>query len=179
MYSLRLTKVPENGTLRQPNMHLDLADLGLTAPFDPAGVELSFELTRMMEKVFGKVRAQAGARHSCGRCLGEFDAPVRADFVVQFEAKPAEGPGQEEDIDPDAPDRAVAYYEGDEIPLGEEIRQELELQLPFAPVCRKDCKGRCPSCGQDLNVQDCGHGPVRGNDAFSALKQLFNDPERA
>lgn len=178
MFTVRLKQVPENGSMRQSAQHLELADLDLGPPFSPAGVELSYELTRMMNRVFGRVQAQTAVRLSCGRCLADFEAPLGADFKVQFESRTSHGPQAEVDVDADDVESDVAYFDGEELPVGEELRQELELQIPFAPLCRKDCKGRCSTCGQDLNAADCGHSGPQGNAAFSALKDLFNDPER-
>jgi len=38
----------------------------------------------------------------------------------------------------------------------EELRQALNLALPFSVRCRPDCKGLCPQCGGNRNERDCG-----------------------
>ena len=72
MLTVRLTRVPENGEQLRESRRVSLADLGLAAPFDPAGVDASWELTRMMGKVYGKVRGEGLLHLSCGRCLRDF-----------------------------------------------------------------------------------------------------------
>lgn len=176
MYTLRLTKVPENGTLTESGLHLGLEELGLAEPFDAAGVDVDFELTRMMERVFGQVHAEATVHLSCGRCLKDFTAPVFVNVHMQFEpgangaAATADGDG--EDLSDEDPHKVVAFIRGEELALGEELRQELELQVPFAPLCKPDCRGLCVVCGQDLNVADCGHEQIQGGGHFDALKNI-------
>jgi uncharacterized protein len=53
------------------------------------------------------------------------------------------------------------------------IREYALLEIPISPICRQDCRGLCPVCGQDLNVRDCGHRPLRDESPFSALKRLL------
>ncbi|MCX5794724.1 MAG: DUF177 domain-containing protein [Elusimicrobia bacterium] len=50
-----------------------------------------------------------------------------------------------------------------EVPAGattldatEEVRQALVLALPDHARCRSDCKGLCPKCGANRNVEACG-----------------------
>ena len=145
MYSLRLTKVPEDGSMTEPGLELGLKELGLAEPFTAAPVKVSYTLSRMFEKVYGKVKASATVHQTCGRCLKDFEHAVQADFTVMFEPRPTSAP-REVDVDAEADDTAVSYLEGEEIPLGDEIRQELELQVPYAPVCRRNCKGLCLVC---------------------------------
>ncbi len=44
------------------------------------------------------------------------------------------------------------------VDLGEEIRQELLLSVSNIVLCKKDCKGLCPSCGVNLNNEKCKCG---------------------
>ncbi len=41
------------------------------------------------------------------------------------------------------------------VDLGEEIRQEMILGLPPKILCKEDCKGICPKCGVNLNIEPC------------------------
>ena len=174
MYTLRLTRVPENGTLKEAGLQLSLKELGLAVPFDPEGVLVDLELTRMMDKVYGKLKAKASVTQTCGRCLKEFHQPVRADFSAIFEPT-----RKGEPLDPEADDGelSVAYFDGDELPVGEELRQELELCVPFSPLCSKSCPGLCPVCGKDLNDGDCGCPREQDSGPFAALKAKFK-PEQ-
>ena len=46
----------------------------------------------------------------------------------------------------------------DEVDLGEIVHDACILDLPLAPLCREDCKGLCPECGANWNLETCPHG---------------------
>jgi uncharacterized protein len=53
------------------------------------------------------------------------------------------------------------------------IREYALLEIPISPLCKPDCKGLCPVCGQDLNLRDCGHRPQHDDSPFSSLRNLL------
>lgn len=62
--------------------------------------------------------------------------------------------------------------EDGQIDLEPLLREYALLEFPISPVCKPDCKGLCPVCGENLNKIDCGHRP-EPNSPFSALKDLL------
>lgn len=53
------------------------------------------------------------------------------------------------------------------------IRDYALLEVPIKPLCRPDCKGLCPVCGQDLNLRDCGHRRESDTSSLAALKDFL------
>jgi uncharacterized protein len=53
------------------------------------------------------------------------------------------------------------------------LREYALLEFPINPVCKPDCKGLCPVCGENLNTTDCGHRP-EPDSPFAMLKDLVN-----
>ena len=49
----------------------------------------------------------------------------------------------------------TAFYENDEIDLGQLMQEQFYLALPMKPLCKDDCKGLCPNCGTNLNKATC------------------------
>ena len=47
--------------------------------------------------------------------------------------------------------------------------------LPFAPLCGKDCKGLCQTCGENLNERTCECKNERIDPRFESLKDLFKE----
>jgi uncharacterized protein len=64
-------------------------------------------------------------------------------------------------------------FDGKTIDLDPVIREQVLLALPVTVLCRDDCKGLCPSCGQELNERDCGHGKDKEVDVrLAKLKDI-------
>lgn len=69
----------------------------------------------------------------CSRCLKKVEQDYRKTLELYF------------DIDPKT----------DSIEIGDELRQEILLNLPAKILCSKDCKGICPQCGANMNEEKC------------------------
>jgi len=107
---------------------------------------------------------------SCNRCLKEFELPMHVNFEEQFyptfdvvSGLPL-APFDENEIFP-----IDAHHQVD---LTEAIRQNLLTDLPMVVVCKEDCKGLCPQCGQDLNLGSCECEP-EVDARLSVLKTLL------
>ena len=110
--------------------------------------------------VWGEVTASMWLR--CNRCLGAVSLDAVAP-VVQAYGVPSEG-----DILPIDPDGAID--------LSEVLHDELCLSVPLVPLCSEVCRGLCPACGNDLNVEPCeGHLEARGS-PFDALEGWLKTP---
>lgn len=75
----------------------------------------------------------------------------------------------------DSENLSVAYYEGDRIDLGEEVRQSIILALPMKPVCREDCLGLCSHCGRNLNKEKCGCKEEEIDERLAKLGKLLRN----
>lgn len=60
----------------------------------------------------------------------------------------------------------------DFVDLTASIREDIILELPQRALCEADCKGLCPSCGQDLNEGPCRCASSRGDLRWHALDQI-------
>ncbi len=98
----------------------------------------------------------------CARCLKTFDDQLHWDFteLYAFNEKSVSESG-------------LLVPEDGKIDLEPLIRDYALLEIPISPICKTDCKGLCPVCGQDLNVRDCGHRPHEDESPFSPLKNLL------
>ncbi len=92
--------------------------------------------------------ADASLQTICSRCLIPIETPVHADFA---DAK-----------------TIGSDFKIDLTPL---LREEIFLATPFAPLCRPDCKGLCPVCGDDLNQRPHVH-ETAVDERFAKLEKL-------
>lgn len=60
-----------------------------------------------------------------------------------------------------------------QIDLAPLLREYTLLEIPIQPLCRAECKGLCPVCGENLNRLDCGHRQGDDESPFAALKDLL------
>jgi uncharacterized protein len=113
----------------------------------------------------------------CGRCLEAF--PFRLDQELDLFYLPHQPDDDQEEVDEvelSDRDMVVAYYRGDRLDLGEVVREQCFLSLPLKPLCREDCRGRCPTCGRNRNTESCGcPAPEEtGDPRLASLKKLFD-----
>jgi uncharacterized protein len=108
---------------------------------------------------------------ACDRCL----EPVAVDLTQHFDLqyRPAES---DWDAKPESSlsdeESKIGYYENGGIALEEVIREQVLLSLPMQRVCREDCQGICPVCGQNRNLTDCGCGTKEIDPRWNALREL-------
>jgi len=106
----------------------------------------------------------------CDRCLEAVSFPIDLDFDLFYE--PAAASPEAEDRKIDAGESEIGFYEGDGLELEEVLQEQVLLALPMQRVCREDCRGICPVCGQNRNVIacDCEVKPV--DDRWASLRNL-------
>jgi uncharacterized protein len=89
---------------------------------------------------------------ACARCLEParlpLDLPVNIAFVARAQEKDQDDEDEDEDVD-------VAPFDGDEIDVGPQIREQILLAVPINPLCRETCAGLCPFCGGNRNLVPC------------------------
>ena len=99
----------------------------------------------------------------CDRCASEFhrkvEFPIDVVLVTKLESEENE-------------DEWVFPLEGDSADLDDIVRTVFVLNLDSKLLCKEDCKGLCPQCGNNLN-----DGPFNCrkelDPRFAALKQLL------
>jgi uncharacterized protein len=109
-----------------------------------------------------RLRFDAELSGPCMRCLED------AGQVVHVDAREVDQPGGGEDL------RSPYLNEG-QLDVRAWARDALALALPTQIVCREDCRGLCPICGQNLNDEP-GHEHEREPDPrWAALRELKLD----
>ena len=122
--------------------------------------------------IAGDARATVSAE--CARCLTPIEAPVRARFAEQYYAALNVDTGAPM---PPPPLDAKTIGHDFRVDLTPLIREEVILAMPLKPLCRPDCKGLCPVCGEDLNVAPHQHEPAT-DERWAALKGLRVEEQR-
>lgn len=123
-------------------------------------------VSRAQQGLVVHVQAQGLTTTQCGRCLVDFEQRLRADFtdLYAFSLKLASESG-------------LVLPETGQLDLAPSIREELLLSIPINPVCRSDCKGLCPVCGENRNLVQCDHGQEVIDPRLELLKSLKDKQE--
>jgi uncharacterized protein len=149
----RITEEPQECDFSEPiedvNARLDSGahDFRFVAPLSTrlthtrAGDDLIF---------YGNVRS--AAEGTCARCVESF--PLQVDVPFHFVLTPAEA-DEREAPELRAEDLSLSTYSGDEIDLAPLVAEQTMLALPTRALCREDCRGLCPTCGVNRNVEAC------------------------
>jgi len=96
----------------------------------------------------------------CDLCLATYALEEQIPFRLILEPK-ATG-SVEADDDEDINDSMdFSYYSGDEIDIGDIVRQHILMAQPITYLCKESCKGLCNKCGKDV-----------AESPFSVLKDL-------
>jgi uncharacterized protein len=139
----------------------------------PKGIFVRGQLLRTGDDLYLRGRLQGSLQTTCARCLEKavvgLDLPLSVSFVARAEGEPEPEP-EEDDVD-------VAFFTGDEVDLGPEIRDQILLAFPINPVCALDCGGICPVCGGNRNQIPCSCVAEQGdvltaNPLATALRKL-------
>lgn len=136
-------------------------------------VDLAFDIHKDKDQFRLAGRVTTALELSCSRCLEPFAWTVEAPFDLRYQPRSANTGEGEREVEED--DLSTAFYERDEIDLGQLMREQFYLSLPMKPLCRDDCKGLCPRCGTNLNRETCACVRDWEDPRFAVLRALKND----
>lgn len=108
----------------------------------------------------GRISGQATME--CRRCLTEVTEDVHDELHAVF--------APTGDTEVDDPDVFEFDPQARELDLRAAVRESWLLAAPSFAECREDCKGLCPTCGSDLNEEECGCEPARDS-RWDALRK--------
>ena len=137
-------------------------------------LDIHLEVVPWRDFIRVKGRIATTIRQACGRCLEVFESPLRSTFTLNYSGKiPKDVHKSDTDgIELTADQIGVVFFEGEEIDFTDAIQEQVILALPFKPICKPDCKGLCPKCGNDLNTDPCRCDQKVPDGPFAALKDL-------
>jgi DUF177 domain-containing protein len=135
---------------------------------EPAALAFDIFKDNQQFRLTGSVRTTL--EMPCSRCLEPYIMPVDQTFDLRYQPHAKNTGEGEREIEED--DLTTAFYEHDEIDLGQLMREQFYLALPMKPLCREDCQGLCPVCGTNLNKSTCDCKREWEDPRFAALKKL-------
>jgi uncharacterized protein len=107
----------------------------------------------------------------CARCVEPVPEKMAGEFDLIFRPWSADAESGERAITVD--ETEIGYYEESGLSLEDVVREQVLLSLPSRTLCKDDCKGLCPRCGQNLNQGTCNCDTV-SDPRWNALAGLAN-----
>jgi uncharacterized protein len=155
----------------------DREDFRVAAP-----VSLAFEIFKDKAQYRLVGRTQTSLELPCSRCLESITVPVDTPFELRYQPHAPAAPGghgkdDEREIEED--DFGTAFYEHDQIDLGQLMREQFYLAAPMKPLCDSACRGLCPVCGTNLNRGTCECKRDWDDPRFAVLKTLGNTKQNS
>jgi uncharacterized protein len=115
---------------------------------EPGLVPVTLDVARMTGRGYSmRLRFSAGLTGACMRCLAD------ASQAIEVDSREVDQP----EVGSDQLDSP--YVDGEDLDLHAWARDALALAMPAQVLCRPDCAGLCPVCGEDLNERPHEHEP--------------------
>lgn len=113
----------------------------LDDPVTFTNVRIEGEITGTGGAVAMKATVSADVISRCALCLEEACAHLEAEVDYRFSRQPA-----------DEDEYLIEGYKAD---IGKPVLDALLLEMPMRFLCKPDCKGLCPVCGRNRNIESC------------------------
>lgn len=127
-------------------IHFDCPELKLDEDFFVHYLTGLARVNRTPQGILLQAEFEAQTELECVRCLNPMTHSLHTDFNELYAF-----------TDRSTTDSGLILPEDGNIDLAPLAREYLLLELPISPVCKPDCKGLCPVCGEDLNKKACEH----------------------
>jgi uncharacterized protein len=128
----------------------------------------------LLSGALGEIRMQGDLRVEmegvCDRCVEAARYGVENHFDLVYMPASEVASGGEDEVDEAGVE--VGYYDGSGLELNDVLREVVLLALPMRLICKEECRGICPICGQNRNQEDCGCEPESADDRWNKLKIL-------
>lgn len=144
---------------------LTLGDIRFDGP-----ARVALRLSNAASRILVRGEVTGRVQVDCARCAEPFSAPVQAEVEEEF--LPADSPEVAEKESSPWSDLNVYTDEDREIDLTEVLRQTAIAALPFQALCREDCRGLCPICGENRNRVICECKPTTVDPRLQPLRDL-------
>ena len=145
------------------NFEFDEPAVQLGDDLDVTDLHGAIQLTRSGEGLYAHGSLEASTTLKCVRCLQPYQHTLRLELDDLFAFPPMR------ESDP-----LLSIPENGTLDLNPIVREYFLLDVPIQPLCRKDCRGLCPVCGESLNESVCNHVEDEIDPRLEALRKLVD-----
>ena len=131
--------------------------------------EIDMLVFRSKDKLTFQVKIKALLEGECARCLTLCQFPLQAEIKFILDQTEVTVAPEIQDDDYQFISKGVPTYN-----LIPRLREALILSVPMRFLCQSDCRGLCPQCGANLNLEECDCKPEQVDPRWGKLEQLLN-----
>ncbi len=164
---MQLGRVRFNETFQPGAIEFFDQQLRQVAPIESSGTA---DLMQSLMEIRVRGHLKTLMEVACDRCLETASFPIDEDFDLLY--RPSSYSPERPEMEIERRESEVGFYEGSGLELRDVLREQILLLLPMQRICRDDCKGICPVCGQNRNIADCGCHEETTDDRWSELRNL-------
>ncbi|MEY4950890.1 MAG: hypothetical protein RL698_3101 [Pseudomonadota bacterium] len=135
-------------------------------------IEVHLDHYRADDNLFFAGHLSTVAQGECARCTETFAYPVEQDFSFVLRPVDPEEEREEERNELSSDDLSVTTYEGEEVDLAPLVEEQALVALPTRALCSEDCRGLCPTCGANRNLDSCRCPASEGDARLVVLRNL-------
>jgi DUF177 domain-containing protein len=106
----------------------------------------------------------------CARCLEPVSNALSDSFDLLYRPQGIDAAGDDASIGPS--ETEIGYYQGEGLHLEDVLKEQILLALPPKQVCTPGCKGLCPHCGCNLNLESCHCAVTLADPRWGALEEI-------
>ena len=107
---------------------------------------------------------------ACDRCLTPIVQNVEGEIrllVIADAPQPTE-----EEVELTTEDLEILFLEGEELDAQKILVEQLQLNVPMRALCKEECRGLCPQCGANRNLESCTCEVTEIDPRWEALRGL-------
>lgn len=101
----------------------------------------------------------------CDRCLESVITKIDVSTEVELNGSNKTEMSEEDEL---------SFLQGNEFIVDEFVNLCVLMNMPSKVLCREDCKGLCPVCGNNLNDHDCGCDSFVPDPRMARIADIFN-----
>lgn len=114
----------------------------------PGNIDMQAVFRRIGDEILVTAHVRFERIMSCVRCLSSVSQQLVRSFDFNYDSAAIK----------------------DVLDIDTDIREEIVLDIPMKILCRPDCKGVCPGCGANRNVEPCACTAVSAENIVDKIK---------
>ncbi len=163
---LRLNSLKEGAQTIE--LTLSKGDLAITDTRFQQPILAKLNIYKGTHQITVKGKLNTNLNLECDRCLEPYKLNLEASFQSILSSIKSLSSDIDENVIPITPQTR-------EVDLTPFARDALFIEIPMKKICSENCKGICPGCGKNLNIDTCRCENKKTDDRWKPLENLLTN----